>query len=404
METLKATFTNKSILIILWFGLSLFAVTKGILFAPGISSYQNYIIYKYNFLDLIHQYTLFGPHPGAHLDLNHYGPVFGLVIAPFALMPDKLGVVLWVFFNAWMLYTAIMCLPIKPEQKLIILLLNVNSMMSSSANVQVNAFIAALIIFSFVFIKRQQDFWAALAIILGTAIKLYGIVGLAFFFFSEHKVKLLLSMLFWSAVLFVLPMFLSSPSFIITTYHDWYFDLLTKNATNENATRTDICVMGMISRVFNDKHLSNLIVLVPALFLFALSYIKKQFWKNTRYQLLLLASTLIFTVIYSTGSEPPTYIIGFAGVGIWFVALEKPISGFEWFLLIFALAVTSFSSSDIMPRYIRDHFILPYKLIALPCLLIWIKIIYEMLIRDFRAEKYVASPVNSQKHSHALQG
>src|ERR1700761_9556414 len=322
MDKLKAALINKNFLIILWFGLSLFAVMKGLLMVRGITSYQNYIIYKYNFLDLIHQYTLFGPHPGAHLDLNHYGPVFGLVIAPFALMPDKLGVVLWVLFNAWILYKAIICLPIKTEQKLIILLLNANSMMSSSANVQVNAFIAALVIFSFVFIKRQQDFWAALVIILGAAIKLYGIVGLAFFFFSEHKAKLLLSMLFWSAVLFVLPMLVSSPAFIFTTYHDWYFDLLSKNADNEVSTRTYICVMGMISKLFNYKHVANLLVILPALLLFGLSYIKVQYWKNTKYQLLLLASTLIFTVIFSTGSEPPTYIIGFAGVGIWFVVSE----------------------------------------------------------------------------------
>jgi hypothetical protein len=124
-------------------------------------------------------------------------------------------------------------------------------------------------------------------------------------------------------------------------------------------------------------------VLLPALLLFGLSYLKIKNWKYVQYQLLMVASVLIFTVIYSTGSEPPTYIIAFIGVGIWFMNLERPTT-FEWLLLIFALTVTSFSGSDIIPRYIRINYILPYALIALPCLLIWLKIIYEMLTRKFK--------------------
>jgi hypothetical protein len=383
MYKLKAIFSNRYFIIFLWFGLSFFAVAKGLLLAPGITSYENYIIYKYNFLNLIHQHSLFGPQPGLPIDLNHYGPVFGLIIAPFACFPDKPGVILWVLFNAWILYKAIRMLPIRQVQQLAVLLICANSMMGSSGNVQVNALITALILFSFIFIRRKQDFWAALAIMLGTFIKLYGIVGLAFFFFSDNKIKFIWSMLFWSVVLFILPMLVSSPAFIIATYHDWYFDLLAKNADNEIAVRTYVCVMGMISTIFHYKHLPNMPVLIPAMFLFGLSYIKTKYWSNLQYQLLMVASTLIFTVIFSTGSEPPTYIIGFIGVAIWFVNLNGAANKFEWFLLVFALVVTSFSNSDIMPRYIRDNYILPYKLIALPCLLIWLKIIYELLTRKF---------------------
>lgn len=383
MLKLKAIFSSKPFILTLWFGLSLFAVTKGVLFAQGTSSYNNYIIYKHNFLNLIHQHSLFGPQPEFYFDLNHYGPVFALVIAPFSWFPDKIGVILWVLFNAWILYKAVMMLPLKQNQSLIILLLCANSMMGSSGNVQVNPFITALIIFSFIFIRNKQDFWAALAIILGTAIKLYGIVGLAFFFFSDNKLKLILSMLFWSAVLFVLPMLISSPAFIIKTYHDWYPDLQLKNAANEVSTRGYVCVMGMISKIFHYQHLRNMIVLIPALCLFALSFIRVKYWQNLQYQLLMLASVLIFTVIYSTGSEPPTYIIALIGVGIWFMSVSRPVSGFNWFLLIFALLVTSFSNSDVIPRYIRITYILPYALMALPCFIIWLKIIYEMLTRKF---------------------
>jgi hypothetical protein len=395
MNKIRALFTNQYFILFLWFVPSVLAVVKGVYFGDGTTSnYNNYIIYKHNFLNVIHQHSLFGPEPQYYFDLNHYGPVFALVIAPFALLPDHIGVILWVIFNCWILYQAVMMLPLKKEYCLIILLINVNSMIGSSGNVQVNPLIAALIILSYVFIKRKQDFWAALAIILGTAIKLYGIVGLAFFFFSDNKLKLILGLIIWSAVLFVLPMLISSPSYIIKTYHDWYPDLLAKNATNVVSDRGNRSVMGMISKIFHVSQLSNLVVLAPAMLLMALPYFRIQYWKDTRYQLLLLASVLIFTVIYSTGSEPPTYIIAFIGVAIWFMALPRPVGGFDWFLLFFALIVTSFSNSDVIPKYIRVNYILPYALIALPCLLIWLRIIYDMLTKRF--EQY---PVESRLSS-----
>src|SRR6202012_3693484 len=164
-----------------------------------------------------------------------------------------------------------------------------------------------------------------------------------------------------------------SPAFIIKTYHDWLPDLAQKNADNLTSSRTYVCVMGMISRIFS-VDLSSLVVLIPAMLLFASSYLRTNYYQNLQYQLLILASCLIFTVIFSTGSEPPTYIIATIG-GIWFMNLDSPLTGSELFLLIFALLLTN-APSDIFPKFLRDNYVIPYKLIALPSFIIWLKIIY----------------------------
>jgi hypothetical protein len=292
--------------------------------------------------------------------------------------------VLWVMFNAFILMRAIQLLPFTNHAKLITLFICAHELMTSSANVQVNPLIAALILFSFYFIKKDKDFWAALMITLGLFIKLYGIVGLAFFFFSDHKIKLIGSLIFWSILLFALPMLLSSPKFIIQTYNDWYVDLISKNQSNIQSTREDISVMGMIRKIVFPE-LKNLFVLVPGIILFGLSYIRINYLKNLNYQLLIVASTLIFPVIFSSGSESPTYIIAFVGVAIWYINSEKPTSTLTLVLLTFALILTSFSPSDLFPRYLRIHFVEPYALKALPCFLIWLKIIFDILFRKFKA-------------------
>jgi hypothetical protein len=381
MDKISKIVKAKPYIIALWFGLSLFAVVKSVVLGHS-HIHNNYFVFKYNFLHVINQQNLYASYPENYFDYNHYGPVFAFIIAPFALLPDSVGVILWVVFTSWILLKAIQLLPIKQEQYLLIILLCAHELMTSAANVQSNPLIAALIVLSFVFIKKEQDFWAALMIALGIFIKLYGVVGLAFFFFSKHKIKLIASLFFWSAVLFVLPMVISSPAFIVQTYKDWYADLLFKNADNLNSTRANISVMGMIHKI-GGIQISNIAVVLPGMLLFALSYVRYKYFKHLNYQLLIVASTLIFPVIFSTGSESPTYMIAFTGVAIWYINTEKPVSKLDMGLMIFAFILTSLSPSDIFPRYLKVNYVDPYGLKALPVLLIWLKIIYETWARRF---------------------
>jgi len=87
-------------------------------------------------------------------------------------------------------------------------------------------------------------------------------------------------------------------------------------------------------------------------------------------------------VIFSSGSESPTYIIAFAGVAIWFVIQQKN----NWVvgLFIYASILTSLSPTDIFPRAIKE-FIRLYSLKALPCVIIWLTIIFQMLKEDFES-------------------
>jgi hypothetical protein len=381
MSAILRFITNKRFIVCFWFGLSLFAALK----AAFMGRYNNYLIFKYSFINLLHENNLYSQQPEHYFDSNHYGPVFGLIIAPFTYLPDGVSVVLWVMLNAFILYRAVMLLPLNEKQRFAVLLISAHELMTSSYGEQFNPMLTGLILFSFILIRRKQDFWAALMICIGTFVKLYGIVGLAFFFFSDNKLKFILGLVFWSLVLFVLPMPFSSPAFVVQSYHDWYMSLTEKNSLNMVSTMQDICVMGMMRRIFNYQ-LSDLYVLIPAVLVFASSYLRISQFRNTQFQLLILASTLVFTVIFSTGSESPTYIIAFIGVAVWYMNLDRPVTNVEIFLLVFALLITSLSPSDLFPKYINKHYIKPYALKALPCFIIWLKIIYETWTRKFNQQ------------------
>lgn len=370
----KPFFVNKKYIIILWV---LAAIVSGIK-EYLTNSYNNYLIFKNVFFHLIAKENLYIEYPTLYFDHNHYGVLFGLIIAPFALLPDFLGTVLWNVAICGFLIYAILQLPIKEVQKTVILWLCFNEVITSLLSYQFNIVIAGIILLSFVYILQEKEFKSALAIMVGTFVKLYGIVGLSFFFFVKNKIKFIGYLLLSGLLLFVIPMFFSSPEFVLQCYEDWYKRLTLKNLENANIlSMQDISVMGMAKRISGYYNMSNLPTLGLGLFLFALQYINFKHFKEVKFRLLMLASTLIFTVIFSSGSESPTYIIAFVGVAVWFVI--QPKNKFYLGLLVFALLLTSFSATDIFPRIIRETYIRPYALKALPCFVIWLVIVYQMV-------------------------
>ncbi len=389
-------FNQKKYSIFIWLALAIFTALK-LFLTFDKTKYNNYLIYKNVFFNTINQESLYAENTALFLDSNHYGPLFSIIIAPFALLPDGLGMIFWNVFNVGFLIWAVSKLPIKNAQINLIFWICAHELLTSLLALQFNPLMTSIIILSFVFIHNKKEFWAAFFIIVGTYVKLYGIVGLAFFFFSKNKLKFIGSLVFWAIVLFVLPMALSSPEFILKSYLDWFESLVHKNDLNGSLTSMqDISVMGMVRRIFQNPTLPNLPFLLLGLIGFALPYSRINLYKNLKFRLLLLSSVLLFTVIFSTGSESPTYIIAFVGVAIWYVIKERPIAKLDIFLFIFALVLTSFSPSDLMPKYVRIHFIQPYALKTLPCILIWIKIIYEMFVLEQVQTVYVLKKISNE--------
>lgn len=370
----------------LWIGISLFL---GVFNTLSGQLHNNYKIYKYVFLNILEQFPLYQHRPEFFDDLNHYGPIFGIIIAPFALMPDIAGATLWLVFLAMVFLFAIKELPLNKWQQMAILLLCANSMIIAQTNLQFNIATVALIVLSYTNIRKGNDILAAFFIMLGAFVKFYGIVGFAFFIFSKHKPKLIIWSIIWGIVLFVLPMFISSPEYIISQYRGWIEELVIKNLSNANSVQQNISFLGMVHKITGNFEFSNLPILLGAMLLIALPYMRISEYQQNRFQLLTLSSVLIFTVLFSTGSEPNSYVIAITGVAIWFIIQPRPYSGWNIFLIIFGIAISSFAPSDLFPDSLYREIIRPYALQALPCTLIWLTIVYEMLFRN--SDNYVTN-------------
>jgi hypothetical protein len=346
-------------------------------------AYNNYLIFKYVYWHTSSLQDLYLNYP-EYADSNHYGPVFSVLIAPFALLPDGAGTILWNIANVAILLWGIYSLPISLKNRSVIAWICAHESLTALFSFQFNIALTGIILLSFSYLVKKKEIQSAFFIALGTLVKLYGIVGLAFFFFTKNKLKFILAGLAGFVLLFALPMLISSPAFIIQSYSDWYNSLAHKNDLNASLTSfQDISLMGMARRITGDVTIPNMPFLLGGVILFGLPYLRTSQFKHIGFRLMLLASTLIFTVIFSSGSESPTYVIAFAGVAIWFT-IQKEKKGWITALFIFAFILTSLSPTDIFPKAVKE-FIRLYSLKALPCVIIWFTIVYQMMKEDFES-------------------
>ena len=347
-----------------------------------LSKHNNFLIFRYVYWHTIEQLPLYVAYD-EYWDTNHYGPFFSLVIAPFAMLPVRWGLFFWLIVLSLSLYYAIRKLPFPDRKRIFLYWFCAHELLTALFMSQFNIAIAAIIVATFYCIEKEKDIWAACFIMLGTFVKVYGIVGLAFFFFSKHKVKFLLALLGWALVMFVAPMAISSPDYIISQYVGWWDSLSAKNAENIFSGGQNISLLGMVRKISGCASYSDLWLILGGLIIFGLPYLRIAQYKYKAFRYALLASVLLFVVLFSTGSESSTYIIAFVGVGIWYWSVPWKRSKWDIALMVFAFILTSFSPSDLFPAYLRKEFVQPYALKALPCAIIWFKLSYEMCFRNY---------------------
>ena len=346
-------------------------------------SHNNFLIFKGVYWHTVNGTSLYAAYPSEYSDVNHYGPLFSLIIAPFALLPEWAGMLLWLLFLSGWLFAAIYWSGLRKSQQVYIYWFCGFTLLTALFMQQFNIAIAAIILSSFFLIEKEHEGWAAFFIVLGTLVKLYGIVGLAFFLFSRHKLRLTLWLALWSVILFLAPMAISSPDYIIGQYHEWFTCLVEKNTHNLNSFAQNISLLGFVRRTTGHADYSDLWLIIPGMALFALPYLRFAQYKNLAFRETILASVLLFVILFSTGSEASGYVIALLGVCIWYTAAPWKRGKWAIALMVFVFILSGMGNCDLIPKTIRHDYIQTYALRALPISIVWLWLCYELCTKDY---------------------
>lgn len=347
----------------------------------------DYSIFYHSFWHAWQQMPLYIIYPE---DGNYflYGPLFPLLMAPLAVLPYQLGRLLWMLIITFVPYWSVRRSLLTTRQQLFMLWFIAVEAYTCILDSESNSLILACVMFTYLLTEKEKDCWAGFLIALGTVTKIYGIVGLAFLPFSRHRLKFLGWTAAWTVILLVVPMLAFGLEYVIREYHEWYDVLVHKNNLNQFAAGQNISLLGIVRKVSGCATYSDLWLLIPGLIVFALPYLRFSQYKHQAFRMAVLASVLMFVVLFSTGSESYGYIIAMGGVAIWYTTVPWQRNRFDIALMIFAFIITSMSPSDLFPTVVWRQLIKPYSLKALPVALIWFKLSYELCTRNYSIENY----------------
>lgn len=364
----KPVFYNEKLLFLLFGLICVFVSIKYVFF--DISN--NYSIFYYSLQHLKNGESLYTEYPNIYFDHYHYAPTFATLFSPIFLLPYKLGLFIWSFLFTGIWVYAVYKMPFNHKQKIFMYWFCIQELLTSIDNSQTNPLIAAIPLLAFICFEKNKSFWAAALIILGFNIKIYSLVAAALFLLYPNKLKFIASMLFWAIVMAVLPLIFTSPEKLIWQYELWFNQLFIKSDHDKWLNQS----IHRLVHLIVSPNLTNTTIIGVGVLLFCTVYIQIKNYGKENFKMLLLASILIFHVIFNPAAESATFIIAITGVGVWW--LYSPKTKIDLILIVGTYFFTTVSPTDLVPKTIQKGFIGPYVLKALPCVLVWFRILYLM--------------------------
>ena len=282
---------------------------------------------------------------------------------------------LWLLLGAGLLYWSLQKTPLTQTQKSILFFIVLIDLINSLQNLQTNALNTALMLFIFICLHTNKPIWAAICIAVCLSIKIYPAAAGLLFLFYPNKIKFLIWSVVFTALLFLLPLAVLPKEYFFSSLENWVRTVAED--ANDKFISNSPSLIGAnytwLSRPFNHLYIQLtglVLVLMPLIKL-----IKKQ--NDTNFVLLYLSFIMLFVVIFNHATESPTYVIAITGAAIWYVV--SPKSTFNNVLLVLLFIACILLPTDIYPLWLKKEYFMPLKIRVVPCLLIWIKLFYELL-------------------------
>ncbi len=347
-----------------WVGLHLLAaVVITVQQTVGGGQTNNFTIFRESFWHLVRDQNLYASYPGVTFDLFKYSPTSALLFAPFAVLPHTLGLLLWNLANAAVLSLGIVVL-LPGAAAAWALAICFLEAFGAIQNNQSNGLVAGLMILSVVGIHRQAAGGSAFAMITGASIKVFPLSVGVYALIPSNRWRFIA----WSAVLGVVMLLaplLVTPWQTLTDQYAWWAAVEARDAA-----KTGMWWLGGLLELWTGRAWPHLpLQLAGALWIAASAWYGRHQFDSPAVRQLLIASVLGFAVVFNHMSEPPTFVIGYAGVGIWWAAL--PRARWRDALVLSVVLLGSLGATDILPNELQREWHYDTRLKAIVMSIAW---------------------------------
>lgn len=382
---MKKIFFSKTALYIVFTLVTVVATVHKMLLGfnqDGYSKYENYRIFKYAWHYFIIGQNPYTSHPETW-DLYKYSPAFCVAMAPFYAAPDWIGLIVWNLTNVLALLFTILILPgFSPQKRIIIAWFVFPELIIAVQSAQSNALMAALFLLGYIGLEHKKSFASAGWIMCSAFIKIFGIFAafLAVFYPKQWK-SFGISLIIWGLVFALFPIVFTGWPHLKQLYF-WWWELLR----NDHSASTGLSVSGWLHTWFGLQPPKFWITAI-GLSIQLLAVVVQAYRKQS--VIPILASLLIWVVVFNHKAESPTFIIAVTGAAIWYFSIKNPKVS-DQLLLWIAFFLASITPTDLFPRSLFNQWVQPYTLKAVPFIIIWAVIMIDIFRNEQRTDLEVS--------------
>ena len=352
----------------------------------GVPAENNFRIFRAAFHHLVAGQDLYAAYPGEHTDLYKYSPTFAFLFAPFAMLPVVPAYFVWQFVSIAAVVGG-MHRQMTQREMTIALVIAWPSVVTDMQRAQTNTLCAGLMLIAWSCLERRAQLTAAISGAVGAFVKIFPLAAFAGLLMQPRKLRQFVLIALVMTLGVFLPLLVTSPASLLMQYQSW-LRIETLDAVpvvyGQHGAGLYAGLMGGLHVWFGVDWPHWPVQLTGVLIVLAPIVMRRERWHEAHFRLQLIASILIFAVLFNHQSESPSYVIAMLGIAVWFATSER--AAWRVALIVFAMLLVNGGSSGILSRDLYQRFYLAYLLKTVPLIPIWIVMQLELhgLLRNRR--------------------
>lgn len=295
-------------------------VQRGIL----THTHATFPVFRQSFVHLAAGQDLYAAYPSEQgtedRDRFKYSPTAAMFFAPFALLPFIAGLFLWTALNSLALFFAVDRL-IPGKNGTLALLIVFPSLIAAIQSTSSNALIAALMVASFVALEGARHLRSSTMIAAGALMKLFPAAAVPFVLLQPKPWRAFAKLALVVFALLALPLLVTTPVQLIAQYKSWA-NILLGDAGDLTFARSIMVVVrhwtGLATPNWMFQSAATLILITPIA-------LRRSHWSDPAFRKSLLASLLIYVVIFNHQAENSSYIIASVGLAVWYLNSDRSL-------------------------------------------------------------------------------
>ena len=338
---------------------------------------NNFRVFRSASLNLFAGRDLYAAHPEQHFDLYKYSPTFALLFAPLAYLPFALAYLCWTLLNALLLWYALdRLLPNRPAT--VALALVYLEVLFSMQYGQSNALVAALLILAFVALEQGQQGHAAALIGVDAFIKIFPLAGVSLALFHPRRARFALLAAAALVGLALLPLAVVPPHELAAQYRSWRAIEAADAPNRGYALMQYLYMVGLDWPNWSVQLAGTVVLLLPLA-------LGRRRWDDAAFRRLFLGTLLVYFVLFNHQSERATFVIAYTGIAIWYVSAPRPVDWVRTAVMALTLLVMVVHDVEIVPRWVKNEILIPYRIKGIPCLVAWLVMEWQLFVTARRS-------------------